>query len=111
LILAPPPARPGDALEPYLDRVSASPVTAYLELHASERDKLPDAVRIVIKRGETDVAIVPARVTGDGGLAIARAIVPTGELPPGGYVAYAEVVAGGRVIARVPRPFSIPERR
>jgi VWFA-related protein len=128
LILAPPPARPGDALEPFIDRISAARVMAYLEMHVTDRGRLPDAVRIVIKGGETDVAIVSARVTpfdsrtrvpedsrplaqgGRGFFAIARAIVPAGELPPGGYVAYAEVVAGGRVIARVPRPFTISER-
>jgi VWFA-related protein len=114
LILAPPPARPGDALEPYVDRVSAPRVMAYLEMHANERERLPDAVRMVIMRGQFDVGpvIVGAEITRDGrgGLAIARAIVPTGELPAGRYVAYAEVVSGGRVIARVPRPFTIPER-
>lgn len=115
LILAPPQPRSGDALEPYVDRVSASSVMAYLEMHATERAPLPDAVRIVIARGEVDAAplTVAAQITrgGRGGLAIARAIVPTGELAAGHYVAYAEVVAGGRVIARVPRPLTIPERQ
>jgi len=115
LILAPLPARPGDALEPFIDRVSGSRVIAYLEMHASERERLPDAVRIVITRGETDGALVTvaADVTPDkrgGGWAIARAIVPTAGLAPGRYLARAEVVAGGRTIARVPRPFTIPER-
>ena len=114
LILAPLPARPGDALEPFIDRVTGSRVMAYLEMRASER--LPDAVRIVITRGETDGAVVTvaAEVTppdkGGGGWAVARAVVPTAGLAPGRYLARAEVVAGGRTIARVPRPFTIPER-
>ena len=114
LILAPPPARPGDALEPYVDRVSASRVVAYLEMHASERERSPDAVRIVITRvdGADPLVTVAAEVSRPASQewAVARALVPTAGLPPGRYVARAEVVATGRVIARVPRPFTIPER-
>ena len=113
LILAPLPARPEDALEPFIDRVTGSRVMAYLEMRANERERLPDAVRIVITSGETDGAVVTvaAEVTpadkGGGGWAVARAVVPTAGLAPGRYLARAEVVAGGRTIARVPRPFSI----
>ena len=112
LILAPPPANAGDALKPFVDRVSGSQVVAYLEMHASDRERLPEAVRIVIARGEFDTApvVLQAAITraGRDRLVIARAVVPAGELPAGRYVAYAEVVAGSRTIARVPRPFTIP---
>ena len=109
------PGDAGDALEPFIDRVSGPRVMAYLEMHASERERLPDAVRIVITRGETGGALVTvaADVTPDtrgGSWAIARAVVPTAGLAPGRYLARAEVVAGGRTIAHVPRPFTIPER-
>jgi VWFA-related protein len=123
LILAPMPSRPGDALEPLIDRVSGSAVVAYLEMHAEDRGRLPDTVRIVISRvainggpalseqprveGVTVAADVTPR---DGGWAIARAVVPIAELQPGPYVARAEVVASGRTIARVARPFTIPGR-
>lgn len=112
LILAPLPAQPGDALEPFVDRVSGARAVAYLEMRATERDRSPDAVRIVLTRGEFDAApvTVAAEITGRGGLAIARAVVPAGELPAGRYLAYAEVIAKGRTIARVPRPFTIAER-
>lgn len=113
LFLAPLPARPGDALEPYVDRVSASQVVAYLEMNANERDRPPDAVRIVITRADGDDALVTvdaALTRANQGWAVARAVVPTTGLPPGRYLARAEVVTGGRTIARVPRPFTIPER-
>ena len=111
LILAPPPARPGDALEPFIDRISASRVMAYLEMHASDRERLPDAVRIVITRADGDDALVTAaaEVTAPAnqGWAVARALVPTDSLQPGRYVARAEIMTSGRTIARVLRPFTI----
>jgi VWFA-related protein len=114
LILAPPPARPGDALEPFIDRISAARVMAYLEMHANDRGHLPDAVRIVITRVDGDDALVTAaaEVTrpANQGWAVARALVPTDSLLPGRYVARAEIVTSGRTIARVPRPFTMPER-
>lgn len=113
LILAPLPDRAGDPLEPVIDRVSSDQVVAYLEMHAEARGRLPDATRIVITGGDAGNALVTvaAAVTERaGGWAIARAVVPTRGLPPGRYVAVAEVMAGGRTIARMPRPFTIPER-
>ena len=56
LILAPPPLNAGDALEPFVDRVSGATAMAYLEMHADDRETLPEAVRIVIARGEFDAA-------------------------------------------------------
>jgi hypothetical protein len=110
LILAPPPARPDDRLEPSIDRLTGSTAVAYLELHPQEHGRLPDAVRIVMTRGEIASAMVTVAadiVAQDGGWAIARAVVPTTQLPPGRYVAHAEVIANGRTIARVARPFTI----
>jgi hypothetical protein len=113
VILAPVPAQPSDPLEPLIDRVSGSAVVACLEMHAEDRGRLPEAVRVVISRGAlgSELVTVAADVTRrDGGWAIARAVVPTVDLQPGPYVARAEVVANGRTIARVARPFTIPER-
>jgi VWFA-related protein len=117
LILAPVPAQPGDALEPLIDGVSGPTLMAYMEMHAEARRRLPDAVRIVITPGDSQSApgaglmTVAAEVTTkDGGWAIARAVLPTNQLGPGRYVAHAEVVADGRTITRVARPFTIAAR-
>ena len=87
---------------------------AYLEMHANDRERVPDAVRIVITRADGDDALVTvvAEVTApvNQGWAVARALVPTDPLQPGRYVARAEIMTSGRIIARVPRPFTIPER-
>ena len=41
--------------------------------------------------------------------AVARAVLPTAALPPGRYVAHAEVMSAGHLVARMARPFSIPD--
>jgi hypothetical protein len=43
----------------------------------------------------------------DGGWAVARAPLSIAALAPGLYVARAEVLAGGAVVGRAVRPFSI----
>jgi VWFA-related protein len=117
LILAPVPSQPDAPLEPVIDRVTSPAMIAYLEMHAEARQRLPDAVRIVVfaddaqsARGE-ELITVPAEVTKkDGTWAIARAVVPTDRLRPGRYVAHAEVVSDGRTLTRVARPFTIAAR-
>ena len=122
LILAPAPSRPADPLQPLIDRVTSSPVVAYLEMHAADAAQLPDAVRILVSRegDASSVMTIDADVNRPRGdvrsidagaqLAIARATIPAVKLRPGAYVARAEVSMNGRALARVSRPFTIPER-
>lgn len=110
LMLARVPARTLDRLEPLVDRVSANAAMAYLELQASDGGTLPDAVRIVVTAATDDreLLAVPATITrADASWAVARAVVQMGGLPPGRYLARAEVVTAGAIVSRVTRPFSI----
>jgi VWFA-related protein len=113
LMLARVPARPNDALEPLIDRVTTSAVVAYLELHAQDRAALPDTVRIVVTSAGDDrpLVVVPATLArADAAWAVARATVPLAALPPGSYVARAEVMSASAIVARVVRPFTVAPR-
>jgi hypothetical protein len=46
----------------------------------------------------------------EGGWAMARTLVPIASLPAGAYVAHAEILAAGTVVARTARPFTIAPR-
>lgn len=118
LMLALPPAQPGDPLEPLVDRVRAATAIAYLEMLAGGGAPLPDLVRIAVvpANGGGSVLTVVANLMRSGGQgetardwAIARAVLPTAALPPGRYVAQAEVMSASNLVARVARPFSIPD--
>jgi len=85
---------------------------AYLELHAAA-GPVPDAVRIRVARGDADPPVVTAAArvaVRDGRWVIARATLPLAGLPPGAYVARAEVLARGAVVGRVARPFTLVGR-
>jgi VWFA-related protein len=110
LMLAAPPASPSDPLEPFIDRVTGSAVVAYLEMHGSGRAPRPEAVRVHIAASASGDPLVSAAATTavqDGGWSMARATLPIGALPPGAYVARAEIVARGAVVGRTVRPFTI----
>lgn len=110
LMLAPPPASPDAALAPFIDRVSGEAVIAYLETHSSGTAPRPDAVRVHVTREATPDVVAAGRSSvsmRDGGWAMARTIVSIGSLPPGPYVARAEILAAGAVVARTARPFTI----
>jgi VWFA-related protein len=108
LMLAPPPASPNDPLEPFIDRVSGASVVAYLETHSGANAPRPDAVRVHITASDAVVATGRSSISvRDGGWAMARTIVPIATLPAGSYVARAEILAGGAVVARTARPFTI----
>ncbi len=110
LMLAPPPATQQDPLEPFIDRVSGASVVAYLETHSSGTAPRPDAVRVHIARQDSDAPLASGRSSvsiRDGGWAMARTLVPIADLPPGSYVARAEILAGGSVVAHTIRPFTI----
>ena len=110
LMLAPPPRSPNDPLEPFIDRVSGRQVVAYLETHSSGNAPHPDAVRVHITRSASNDTVATGRSSvsvRDGGWAMARTLVPIGTLSPGSYVAHAEILADGAVVARTARPFTI----
>lgn len=110
LMLAPPPASPKDPLEPFVDRVSGASVIAYLETQSSGSAPRPDGFRVHITRSGSEVAIATGRSSvsvRDGDWAMARTFVPIANLAPGSYVARAEILSGGTVVARTARPFTI----
>jgi VWFA-related protein len=110
LMLAAPPASPSDPLEPFIDRVTGSAVVAYLEMHGSGRAPRPEAVRVHIAATSSGDPLVSAAATTsvrEGGWSMARATLPIGALPPGAYVARAEIVVRGAVVGRTARPFTI----
>jgi len=118
LMLALPPAQLGDPLEPLVDRVRTATAIAYLEMLAGGGEPLPDLVRIAVvpENGGGSVLTVVANLMRSGGQgetardwAVARAVLPTAALPPGRYVAQAEVMSAGNLVARMARPFSIPD--
>lgn len=117
LMLAPTPVTPRDPLEPLIDRVSTARVTAYLEMLATAGRAMPDLVRIAVvpEAGGTSVSTVtadlsrPTQGRADSTWAVARAVLSTASLKPGRYVARAEVLSGGALVAQVHRPFSIQD--
>ena len=110
LMLAPPPASPNDPLEPFIDRVSGGQVVAYLETHSSGNAPRPDAVRVHVTRPASNDTVATGRSSvsvREGGWAMVRTLVSIARLPPGSYVAHAEILADGAVVARTARPFTI----
>ncbi len=117
LMLAPPPVAPRDPLQPRVDRIDRGAVVAYLEMLAAPGEPLPDLVRVAVvaEAGGASQLVVTADLSrGEpagslGTWAVARALLPTATLPPGRYVARADVSSAGILVTRVSRPFSIPE--
>jgi hypothetical protein len=110
LMLAPPPASAKDPLEPFVDRVSGGQVVAYLETHSSGTAPRPDAVRVHVTRSGSIETVAAGRSSvsvRDGGWAMARTLVSITSLQPGSYVAHAEILAAGQVVARTARPFTL----
>ena len=117
LMLAPPPVAPRDPLQPRVDRIDRGAVVAYLEMLAVPGEPLPDLVRVAVvaEAGGASQLVVTADLSrGEpagslGTWAVARALLPTATLPPGRYVARADVSSAGILVTRVSRPFSIPD--
>jgi VWFA-related protein len=110
LLLAPVPATREAPLEPFVHRAARGPAFAYLELYGRDAAALAGAaVRIEVAAHESAPAVVtvPGTVHRQDHLAIARAVVPLDSLPPGRYVARAEVSVGGAPAGRVVRPFEV----
>lgn len=111
LILAEMPPQHDAPLQPLIDRIGDDRVMAYLELHADEAAALRGAsVRVEVADGESAEALVsaPADIARrDARWSIARAALPIAELPPGRYLARAEIVLSGRPFATLTRPFTV----
>jgi VWFA-related protein len=110
LMLAALPASANDPLEPFIDRVTGNAVVAYLEMHGSGRATRPDAVRVHIAptaAGDPLVSAAATVLSRDGGWSMARATLSIDALPPGAYVARAEIVTRGAVVGQTTRPFTI----
>jgi VWFA-related protein len=112
LMLAPLPATPAAPLEPIVDRANGDSLVAYLEMQPARAADMP-AVRVEIARGASDpplVTAVAAVAPSTDNWVKAQAVVPIGGLPPGTYVARAEIRADGVAAGRVSRPFTIAGR-
>ena len=113
LMLAAPPASANDPLEPFIDLVTGSAVVAYLEMHGSGQAPRPESVRVLIAASASGEPLISAAATTsvrDGGWSMARATLRIAALPPGTYVARAEIVARGVVVGRTVRPFTLAAR-
>jgi VWFA-related protein len=111
LILAPVPATEMTPLHPFVDRVDAPRVVAYLEIAAVADRPLSNLhvrIEVLPENPATRPVSAAARITQSGRLwARARAEVPLESLVAGRYVAVAHVSDGDAEVARVARPFSI----
>jgi hypothetical protein len=111
LMLAPVPATPAAPLTPIVDRATGDALVAYLEFQAA--DAARSAVRVIITRGASEPPVLTAAlsvaVRADG-WATARATIPIGELPPGAYLARAEIDVAGAPAGGTSRPFTLQPR-
>jgi hypothetical protein len=112
LMLAPVPAAPAAPLSPIVDRATGEALVAYLEFQAPEAARSA-AVRVIIARGPSEPPLLTATaavsIRADG-WAAARATIPIGELPPGAYLARAEIDVAGAPAGGVSRPFTLQAR-
>jgi len=112
LMLAPVPATPSAPLSPIVDRATGDALVAYVEFLSTDRTRSAP-VRVVIARGPSEPPLLTT--TADvsirtDGWATARATIPIGELPPGAYLARAEVDVAGARAGGMSRPFTIVAR-
>jgi len=112
LMLAPVPASPAAPLSPIVDRATGEALVAYLEFQATEASRsIP--VRVIIARGPTEPSLLTATadvVIRTDGWAAATATIPIGALPPGAYLARAEIDVTGAPSGGISRPFTIAAR-
>ncbi|MCM2254168.1 MAG: VWA domain-containing protein [Vicinamibacteria bacterium] len=112
LMLAPPLTQAEQRLRPGVDLTVSGGVLAYTEYHG-KTDKVE--VRFEAAESENGPALltVPARATQGATPAqfAAQAVLPTGLLPPGAYVARAVVVVDGKAQGQLVRPFTLRPRQ
>jgi hypothetical protein len=112
LMLAPLPASANAPLSPIVDRAIGDALVAYLEFQATNAARSVP-VRVVIVRGPTEPTLLTAAadvVIRTDGWASATAKIPIGALPPGAYLARAEIDVAGAPSAGISRPFTIAVR-
>lgn len=112
LMLAPVPASPAAPLSPIVDRATGDALVAYVEFQATDAARSAP-VRVVIARGPSEPPLLT--VTADvsirtDGWAAARATIPIGALPPGAYLARAEIDVAGAPAGGMSRPFTLSAR-
>ena len=110
LMLAPVPAAQAAPLSPIVDRAIGDALVAYIEFEAPAATP---GVRVVIARGPSDPPLLTVdaavSVRADG-WAAAMATMPIGALPPGAYLARAEIDLSGTPDVGMSRPFTILPR-
>ena len=108
LMLAPVPASAAAPLSPIVDRATGDALVAYLEFQAPAAAR--SEVRVTIARGPSDPPLLTAAAAVSSradGWAMARATIPIGEIPPGEYLARAEINVAGTQAGGISRPFTI----
>jgi hypothetical protein len=112
LMLAPVPATPSSPLSPIVDRATGDALVAYVEFQATDATRSAP-VRVVIARGPSEpplfTATAEVSIRTDG-WAAARTTIPIGELPPGEYLARAQIDVAGAPAGGISRPFTIAAR-
>ena len=107
------PATRGGALTPAVaTRVDNGRLAMYTEFYSSRAEAL-DTVTVAMEIADnesapallTAQAAVMPRVEGAGRQA--ALVMPVNAIPPGRYFARAVVIAGGQVVGRIARPFTI----
>jgi VWFA-related protein len=91
-------------------RVGDGRMAAYVELYASAPTAFDDAevvIEVADDEGSPALAVAPAQVmpAKDPGRRIAQSIVTTRMLPPGRYLARANIMRGGKPAGMLVRPF------
>ena len=98
-------------LSPIVERAIGDALVAYVEFQAPAAAR--PVVRMLIMRGPSDPPLfttTAAISSGASGWATARATIPIGELPPGAYLARAELDVDGAPAGGISRPFTILAR-
>jgi len=112
LMLAPVPATPASPLSPIVDRATGDALVAYVEFQATDATRSAP-VRVVIARGPSEpplfTVIADVSIRTDG-WAAARTTIPIGDLPPGAYLARAQIDVAGAPAGGISRPFTIAAR-
>jgi hypothetical protein len=112
LMLAPVPATPSAPLSPIVDRAAGDALVAYVEFQATDATRSAP-VRVVVARGPSEpplfTAAAEVSIRSDG-WAAARTTIPIGELPPGSYLARAQIDVPGAPAGGISRPFTIVAR-
>jgi hypothetical protein len=112
LMLAPVPATPSAPLSPIVDRATGDALVAYVEFQATDATRSAP-VRVVIARDSSEpplfTATAEVSIRPDG-WAAARTTIPIRELPPGSYLARAQIEVPGAPAGGISRPFTIVAR-